>query len=411
MRIFLLSFVFFLLSFIVGTGLPTGSGNFTISATSLLQFQHCPPCEMVPNCVTIGGTFAATFPSPVNCSVPQPSGPSCNGTAQVSSWFIEQPGIGRDAVKRIQVQCTSSVTGAVCELVESFIVEKNACCPVGQTDPHYVCDNGNGGSGKCQIRTFCGTSSGNCQNSGQNCGCSPGLYKPHTECFLGFCVDVDTCGTNECITDQDCGFGCDPADRILCEANGGVWDNSNCECLNETPILIDIRGNGFNLTNASNGVGFDLIGLGRPQRWSWTSSGSDDAWLVFDRDNNGTIDNGAELFGNRTPQPISSRPNGFLALAEFDKPENGGNSDGRINQQDAIFSSLRLWQDTNHNGISEANELHPLLSLGLASIDLDYKVSRRTDQHGNAFRYRAKVRDTRGAQLGRWAWDVFLLSR
>jgi hypothetical protein len=191
----------------------------------------------------------------------------------------------------------------------------------------------------------------------------------------------------------------------------GATDDSQGACYNclYSPIVVDVLGDGFDLTDAAGGVLFDIGGNGRPKRLGWIQG--DDALLALDRDGNGTIDNGKELFGNYTWQPrTDSPPNGFTALAEYDKPANGGNGDGLIDSRDSVFAGLRLWQDSNHNGASEPAELHSLLSLDVARFHLNYKQSKKVDRHGNEFRFRVKIDDAKGAKVNRQAWDVFLVS-
>ena len=243
-----------------------------------------------------------------------------------------------------------------------------------------------------------------CLNQGESCSstpCCPGL---HCHAAFGYCtLDYNSGCPNQ--TEQD-----------WCDASGGWVRPPDCQCRwggQGSPIIVDVLGDGFRLTDAAGGVNFDLSPDGAAERLSWTAAGSDDAWLALDRDGDGRVGDGRELFGNYTPQPAppaGQERNGFRALAEFDRPHNGGNSDGVIDSHDSVYASLRLWRDANHDGVSQPSELHALSALDVVRLHLDYKESKCTDEHGNQFRYRAKVDDARGAKAGRWAWDVFLVS-
>lgn len=244
--------------------------------------------------------------------------------------------------------------------------------------------------------------------TGEDGGCyGPANYTlyPSTGCKPGYVNIGGTCNRTSTWINR-------------CSQLGYEYESETCTChgcpsCNDgfgSPILIDVQGDGFSLTDALGGVSFDLDGDGLRDGISWTAQGSDDAWLALDRNGNGIIESGQELFGDFTVQPPSGTPNGFSALAGYDNLHGGGNNNGMIDAGDAVFPSLRLWQDVNHNGLSEREELRSLSSSDVVSIDLDYKESKRTDEHGNQFRYRGKVRDMKGAKVNRWAWDVFLVS-
>jgi hypothetical protein len=203
--------------------------------------------------------------------------------------------------------------------------------------------------------------------------------------------------------------GAEPFCSFYADANcNGILDYQECAT---SPIVLDLGKDGIALTDKDGGVPFDLNGDGDKELLSWTAAGAEDAWLALDRNGNGIIDDGRELFGNSTPQPDppkGSEQNGFLALAVFDTAENGGNGNGKIDEGDSIYPILLLWCDSNHNGISEPEEMKSLSSYGITAIDLDYKLSRKTDEFGNRFGYRAKI-TVWNSKINQWAWDVYLL--
>lgn len=184
----------------------------------------------------------------------------------------------------------------------------------------------------------------------------------------------------------------------------GAMPNLRC-----TPLLFDMSGHGFHLTDTDGGVQFDIFANGHPKQIPWVAVDSDNAWLVLDRNGNGTIDDATELFGNLTPQDMSNDPNGFRALAEFDKPQHGGNNDGIIERDDAIYIKLRLWIDRNHNGVSEPSEMVTLTSAGIEAIDLRYREILRKDVNGNVYRYKSRITDTEHRNV-RSCYDVLLVT-
>jgi hypothetical protein len=191
----------------------------------------------------------------------------------------------------------------------------------------------------------------------------------------------DSCGS-----DSDCGSG------YSCSC--GACDNgTGAFCAEEPadPILIDLSSSGFLLTNARNGVKFDFFG-NRPVRLSWTAKGADVGWLVLDLNGNGRIEDGAELFSNVSPQPGGrGGKNGFKALAVYDQPANGGNRDGWIAAEDAVYSKLKIWVDRSHDGVSRPGELLTLKQAGVKAISVQYSGSKWTDAYGNRFRYRGQI--------------------
>lgn len=196
----------------------------------------------------------------------------------------------------------------------------------------------------------------------------------------------------------------EPAEGGRCQH----WDTSTCSWQWATcgkggggsPLIVDTTGKGFHFTDPAKGnyVTFDMQGNGTYEKLSWPKAGSGNAWLVLDRDGDGIIKDGTELFGNFTPHsnadiPSHPNPNGYLALAWYDKPAQGGNQDGIISKIDAIWPKLKLWIDTHCYLTpdvpcqSRPEELFSLDSKGVRAISLIYGNSAKTDAVGNDFRY------------------------
>ena len=165
-------------------------------------------------------------------------------------------------------------------------------------------------------------------------------------------------------------------------------DQCGC-CPDPCPLIIDRSGDGLHLSGADDGALIDINGL-RAMFWLGWPTTSDDAWLAYDRNGNGIIDDGSELFGN-TRRLASGRnaENGYEVLAELDEDKNAV-----VDARDPLFAKLLLWGDANRNGVSEPRELTPLSSTGIKSLGVVYDEIEKTDAFGNRFRFIAADRSS-----------------
>lgn len=164
-------------------------------------------------------------------------------------------------------------------------------------------------------------------------------------------------------------------------------------CDTGTPLVIDMGQNGFKFGRTGDYVYFDLNADGEPSKIQWVRESGDEAFLAIDLNENGTIDDGSELFGSGSPlgQTESKAIDGYMALAQYDLPEMGGNADGYISADDQVFSSLLLWTDNDANGLSAHHELIAVTDTVLRKFETEPKEARRRDHAGNVFIYKSKA--------------------
>lgn len=171
-----------------------------------------------------------------------------------------------------------------------------------------------------------------------------------------------------------------------------VVGSSNTFVLNvkTSPLVLDLNGDGVQTTSLSAGASFDIDGNGTTEHVAWVNA--HDGLLVRDLNGNGSIDNGAELFGNSTLLPDGTKAqDGWAALAALDS-----NGDGNVDAQDAAFGQLRVWQDANGNGVTDAGELKSLSDLGIASVNTGHD-NRSVEQNGNTLQGFGSFTTTDGA--------------
>ncbi|MEZ4383624.1 MAG: calcium-binding protein [Nannocystaceae bacterium] len=237
-----------------------------------------------------------------------------------------------------------------------------------------------------------------CEAHGERRDCSGGGVQ---YCFRaseefnhwGECLKTPECEPGE---ERSCGLGGDFDFSMTCRLDSvgePGWNPEDCN----TPLVLsfDGRAPAFAAPPAA-AAAFDINGAGACVSPEWPTAAT--PWLALDRDRNGAIDGGHELFGNGTRMASGRRADqGFDALSDLDS-----DNDGRITPADAAWDELVLWADHDGDRQSSGWELLPLAAYGVESIDLDYRAERVCDSRGNCGNERAAFtfRDGGAARQG-----------
>lgn len=393
------------------------------------------------------------------------TGVDANGVTQVGERICENGDFGEcviaqpDCINGTSQKCsgkdangTTKVGERVCENGEygACIVAPPDCLN-GQTEPCTGQDAN--GTSKTGQRTCVGGKYGACVVAPPTClngetqACQPaqgskgeqacvggnwGACKAVVECSLG---QVEACtvngqqGVRGCLPDgtwSACqpqattpkpGSKCDqPYAAVYCEAKNakGELTGGSMTCqpqtltwsackvtplvlsFDERPVSFEAGCGPLDLSGGGAGVCLDLPTARTP-------------WLALDRNGNGRIDDGSELFGSMVTLRSGRRArNGFEALAELD-----ANGDGKLSAEDPAWSSLVLFSDQDGSRTSSQGELVSLSAAGITSIELRFSLEERCDQRGNCERERAAFtfRDARGATRAGAVVDVWLTAR
>jgi hypothetical protein len=167
------------------------------------------------------------------------------------------------------------------------------------------------------------------------------------------------------LTTAQVSLSLDQVSSLTVTQQGALTTTQAASMLQGTPLILDLDGDGVKTLSYTAGVKFDLFADGKDVSTGWVSSG--DGLLVLDRNHDGAINDGSELFGSSTNLASGGKAaDGYVALRELDS-----NHDGVISIDDAAFAELRVWVDGNSDGISAADETKSLTELGVTKLNLN----------------------------------------